>query len=160
SSSTENAVQEPGRCLLEPPRIVVGACDQQRTLEARDQKSRLLARSPLELQVSPASARLEDSREPALVGVEEGLERALHGPGQRAVLRGEHPAEAHPVLAEHAPVELGISLEEGPGVSSAVQETGQRLLEGLLVALDEAEPEVGLGREVVVEARLGDPHLL
>ena len=115
----EIAVEEQGRRVPEPIGIVVGASHQHRALESGDEEARFLVRSAGKGELAAPPTRLEDTDQPALVGVEEGLQRAPHRGRQRAVLGGEHPAEAHPVLPENVAVQLDVTGEERTGVPFA-----------------------------------------
>ena len=114
---------------------------------------------PLNRTVPSARPSLEQPAEPRLVVVEEAQELRLHRLGERAVLGGEHAAQAHPIVLEDTEIEGGIGPELAQGVDGLAVDTGQLGDEADRVALDERGAELGLAGEVIVEGRRRDPEL-
>jgi hypothetical protein len=68
-------------------------------------------RRALELERLVLLALLEHAHEPALVRVEVVAHLVAHRLGERAELGGEHPAQAHAVVAQHVLVDGGVAAQ-------------------------------------------------
>ena len=107
-----------------------------------------------------AASEPDDVGEPPDVGGEERLDRGPQRRLERALLGGEHGAEAQPLALEHVDVRARRRHRAGrPRWAAGRRSRRGAATNSAVYRASTARPEIRLGREVVVQGGLREPEL-
>src|SRR5215475_2378629 len=130
--------------------------DEGAALERAEQQQRRLFDGEARAQRAFGQTLAEHAVEPVEMDTEEVLDRGAHGLRERGTLGRERAAEGQHALLEAVEEQVGVGPEARAGAGKLLLDAGEDGDEALDVFAHEDDDQVLLGREVVVNAGLGD----